>query len=676
MKKCLIADNNQFYLEFFTDLMNEYGYYVVKAHDGLEALEIARKDKFDLFIFDYVMPKIDGFRLSKYIKTSENYKNTPIILITAAALESISWEENELFADIVVAKGPLKKMKEVFSEIMPNLEKITEEKSSKIFGLEDIYPRQIVKELLKVEVHHSAIFENLVEGVAELDEMGNIIFSNKSFLQLVGKNEEEIIGYPLDKIINFDKFPDFRDAYKKVYSMKTNIRENVIVNLNERTIHFSLYNIVNNNNCTGVFIIGQDVTSVRKKVYEIGTLFNITQAFLSNLPYNKVLEYVIYEIRRLIKAINVTLLLSCEGFFKGAVINAVDRKLEKSEKAKIEFWVNKIKEWKEEGLISTDVATKINKVRFENLPILWFPLFFQGKYLGTLLGFKNYNDEFNDESIRFFESVGNQIAVYLANIEFFNRLSNFKNKEEEIRKEIETVVKKEYDNWINQYHYYKWNLRNKKVIMADLLDELSNNLSTLRGYGSILTAVKDEDKQNIGKELASVFYTPLHKILTIKEDLSIINKIGAEDEESNLHFFSVCDLAKKVMEYYVDDDRVLLTNCQSTLKKMGDFEKLSFLIKMLIKALLKNGVSKLEISVNEVDSQTNFIIELKEYLQGRENKINDMIGHFMKLENNNWLEIDDEAYFFYTHLKIFIKMLNGNVKVNSQFPYQIVIQFI
>jgi PAS domain S-box-containing protein len=676
MKKCLIADNNLFYLEFFNDLMSDYGYEVVKAYDGLEALEISRKDKFDLFIFDYVMPKIDGFRLSKYIKTSDNYKNTPIILITAAALESISWEENELFADIVVAKGPLKKMKDIFSEIIPNLEKFTEEKSSKIFGLEDIYPRQIVKELLKVEVHHSAIFENLVEGVAELDEKGNIIFANKSFLKLIGKTEEEIIGYSLDKIIDFDKVLEFRDAYRKVYSMKTNIRENVIVNLNERTIHFSLYNIVNDNNCTGVFIIGQDVTSVRKKVYEIGTLFNITQAFLSNLPYNKVLEYVIYEMRRLIKAINVTLLLSCEGFFKGAVINAVDRKLGKSDKAKIEFWVNKIKEWKEEGLISTEAVTKINKIRFENLPILWFPLFFQGKYLGTLLGFKNYNNEFDDESIRFFEAIGNQIAVYLANIEFFSRLSNFKSKEEEIRKEIETVVKKEHNNWVNHYHFHKWNSRNKKMIVANLLEELNSNLSILRGYGAILTAVKDEDKHNIGKELTSVFYTPLHKILTIKDDLSMLNKIGVDEEESNFHFFSISDLAKKVMEFFADDDRVVLTNNQSTLKKIGDFEKLSFLIKMLIKALLKNGVSKLEIGVEEGDSKSNFIIVFKEYLQDKENKINEMIGQFKKLENEDWIEIDDEAYFFYTHLKMFMKMLNCDIKVDSQFPYRVSIQFI
>ncbi len=108
VKKCLIADNNQFYLEFFSDLITTYGYEVKKAYDGLEALEKLRNEKYDLFIFDYVMPKIDGFRLAKYVKLIPNYKKKPVILITAAALKSISWEDDEIFADINCGKGAFK----------------------------------------------------------------------------------------------------------------------------------------------------------------------------------------------------------------------------------------------------------------------------------------------------------------------------------------------------------------------------------------------------------------------------------------------------------------------------------------------------------------------------------------------------------------------------------------
>lgn len=579
MKKCLIADNNQFYLEFFSDLIADYGYEVHKVHDGLEALDKARAEKYELFIFDYVMPKIDGFRLAKYVKLMPEYKKTPIILITAAALESISWEGDELFADIIVAKGPLNKMKEVFTEIMPNLDTLTLTKSNKIFGLEDIYPRQIVKELLKVEVHHSAIFENLVEGVAELDEAGHIIFANRSCLQMFGRNEDQIIGRKIQELLDFDRLPELKEAYNKVFSVNYNLRENVILNYRDKTFHVSLYNILNNNKCTGIFLIIQDVTTVKRKIYEIGALFNITQAFLSSLPYEKVLEYVIYEMRRLVKAINITLMLACDGFFNGGIISTIDRKLEKSERIKIDFWVSKIREWKEEGLLTIDVANKINKVCFESMPILWLPLIFHGKYLGTILAFKTANDEFNEENLKFFEAVGNQLAVYLANIEFFHRLSSKKGDEKEIRKEIETIVKQEYEDYVQKLHYNKWLARNKKSILTSLLEEMSNSLSTLRGYGSILTALKDEDKVKVVRDINNVFYNPLHKVIEIKEDINMLNKIGV-DEDSNIHLFSVEDLVKKMEDTIkekcdIDNEEIF------SVKKLGDFEKLVFYIKML-----------------------------------------------------------------------------------------------
>lgn len=669
MKKCLIADNNQFYLEFFSDLIADYGYEVHKVHDGLEALDKARAEKYELFIFDYVMPKIDGFRLAKYVKLMPEYKKTPIILITAAALESISWEGDELFADIIVAKGPLNKMKEVFTEIMPNLDTLTLTKSNKIFGLEDIYPRQIVKELLKVEVHHSAIFENLVEGVAELDEAGHIIFANRSCLQMFGKNEDQIIGRKIQELLDFDRLPELKEAYNKVFSANYNLRENVILNYRDKTFHVSLYNILNNNKCTGIFLIIQDVTTVKRKIYEIGALFNITQAFLSSLPYEKVLEYVIYEMRRLVKAINITLMLACDGFFNGGIISTIDRKLEKSERIKIDFWVSKIREWKEEGLLTIDVANKINKVCFESMPILWLPLIFHGKYLGTILAFKTANDEFNEENLKFFEAVGNQLAVYLANIEFFHRLSSKKGDEKEIRKEIETIVKQEYEDYVQKLHYSKWLARNKKSILTSLLEEMSNSLSTLRGYGSILTALKDEDKVKVVRDINNVFYNPLHKVIEIKEDINMLNKIGV-DEDSNIHLFSVEDLVKKMEDTIkekcdIDNEEIF------SVKKLGDFEKLVFYIKMLCRALYGYGVKYSKFSVREEKG----IIELHLFCDVYSNISSDNSFNLHEiLQNANkdeWFDIDNEVYFFYWHLKNFLKVMNSSIAIESISPISV-----
>lgn len=673
MKKCLIADNNQFYLEFFGDLITAYGYEVDKVQDGLQALDKARNERYDLLIFDYVMPKIDGFRLSKYVKSMPEYKNVPVILITAAALESISWEGDELFADIIVAKGPINKMKEVFTEIMPNLDALTSAKSNRIFGLEDIYPRQIVKELLKVEVHHSAIFENLVEGVAELDELGNIIFSNKSFLNMFGKDENNIIGYNIQKLLDFDSIPELKDAYKKVFSINHNIRENVIFNYREKTFHISLYNIINNNKCTGVFLIVQDVSTVKRKIYEIGALFNITQAFLSNLPYEKVLEYVIYEMRRLVKAINVTLMLACDGFFNGKMISTIDRKLEKNDKLKIDFWVRKIREWKEEGLITIDVANRINKVCFENMPILWLPLVFHGKYLGLMLAFKNVNDEFNEENSKFFEAVGNQLAVYLANIEFFHKLSTRKSDEVEIRREIESIVKQEYEDYIQHFYYNKWLARNKKSILTNFLEEMSNSLSTLRGYGSILTSLKDDDKGKVIKDIINVFYDPLHKLIEIKEDINMLNKIGVDDD-SNIHLFSIGDLIKKIEDCIkekceIENDEIFI------LKKLGDFERLVFFIKMLCKSLSIYNMKCTKFSIKEEQG----VVKLKIFFNNESNNnkektmiINEVLQY---IDKNEWIDIDNEFYFFYWHLKSFLKVMNGSIMISPNLPININLTF-
>ncbi|MCX7769449.1 MAG: response regulator [Proteobacteria bacterium] len=674
MKKCLIADNNQFYLEFFSDLIGQYGYEVHKVNDGLSALERARNERYDLFIFDYVMPKIDGFRLAKYVKAIREYKNIPVILITAAALESISWEGDELYADIVVAKGPLNKMKEVFSEIIPNINTLSLNKSNKIFGLDDIYPRQIVKELLKVEVHHSAIFENLLEGVAELDESGHIIFSNRSFLEMLGKKEEQIIGHTIHDLLDFERIPELRESYNKLTSLTYNSRENVIFNYNDKTFHISFYNIISNNKCTGLFLIAQDVTTVRRKIYEIGALFNITQAFLSNLSYDRVLEYVIYEIRRLVRAINITLLLSCEGFFKGEVISTVDRKLEKNERAKINFWVNKIKEWKEEGLLSIDVANKINKVCFENIPILWFPLVFHGKYLGTLLGFKNADDDFNEESLKFFEAVGNQLAVYLANIEFFHRLSAKKDQEKDIRKEIETIVKQEYEDCVKQNYYNKWLARNKKNIVNILLEEMSNSLSTLRGYGSILTAIKEEDKGQISRDIKNVFYNPLHRIIEIKEEIGFLNKIGVE-EDYNVHIFCIGDLIKK-LEENIKENCIVANEEVYSFKKLADFEKLVFLIKMLNWAFYNNGFNYPKIIIREKQNTIELDILFSNTEYNKKNgEFKDLHEILRQADNNEWIDIDNEIYFFYWHLKSYLKVINGTIKINSLSPVNIKIHF-
>ncbi|MCP2604668.1 response regulator [Candidatus Aminicenantes bacterium AH-873-B07] len=72
-------EGNRYLLE---KLLEGYGYEVVTACNGREALEKLREEKFDLIISDILMPEIDGYQLCHIIKTDERLKKIPFIFYT------------------------------------------------------------------------------------------------------------------------------------------------------------------------------------------------------------------------------------------------------------------------------------------------------------------------------------------------------------------------------------------------------------------------------------------------------------------------------------------------------------------------------------------------------------------------------------------------------------------
>ena len=58
-------------------------YEVIKAFDGEEGLRKAREEAPDLIILDVMLPKMDGFKVSRMLKFDERYEKIPIIMLTA-----------------------------------------------------------------------------------------------------------------------------------------------------------------------------------------------------------------------------------------------------------------------------------------------------------------------------------------------------------------------------------------------------------------------------------------------------------------------------------------------------------------------------------------------------------------------------------------------------------------
>ena len=83
--RILAVDDSPTVLEMITQILESGGYTVLTAVDGAEALDTARAERPDLILLDVMLPKLDGYRVCRLLKFDQNYRDIPIIMLTAKA---------------------------------------------------------------------------------------------------------------------------------------------------------------------------------------------------------------------------------------------------------------------------------------------------------------------------------------------------------------------------------------------------------------------------------------------------------------------------------------------------------------------------------------------------------------------------------------------------------------
>ena len=85
----LLAEDNRVNQKLAITLLEKWGHSVVLAHNGLEAIEHARMQAFDLILMDLQMPEMGGIEATQSIRESEKSsgKHTPIFAMTANAMK-------------------------------------------------------------------------------------------------------------------------------------------------------------------------------------------------------------------------------------------------------------------------------------------------------------------------------------------------------------------------------------------------------------------------------------------------------------------------------------------------------------------------------------------------------------------------------------------------------------
>src|SRR5215510_4766866 len=91
-KLILTVDDSPAIREMLAYVLKSAGHRVVEANDGMDGLQKALADTFDLIITDQSMPKMDGITLVKALRALPQYKATPILLLTTESSDSMKDE--------------------------------------------------------------------------------------------------------------------------------------------------------------------------------------------------------------------------------------------------------------------------------------------------------------------------------------------------------------------------------------------------------------------------------------------------------------------------------------------------------------------------------------------------------------------------------------------------------
>lgn len=84
--------------------LEEEGYAVLEASGGREALEVIRGSDPDLVVLDIMMPEVDGYDVLQELRSTPDYADLPVVLLTARRQESDVWEGWSAGADYYITK--------------------------------------------------------------------------------------------------------------------------------------------------------------------------------------------------------------------------------------------------------------------------------------------------------------------------------------------------------------------------------------------------------------------------------------------------------------------------------------------------------------------------------------------------------------------------------------------
>ena len=209
--KILIVEDNYLNQRYITTLMKKWSLAHELAKDGLEAVELCNKEKFDLILMDVNMPRLDGFKASrKILSSSKHNKSTPIVALTASGLKHTKIETERVgMVDFLLKPLHPKDLKKMLVKYCPrqavqksDMERFIFDSSLDSSYLDSIFAGDVdyAREMFEIFFESTAVEFNEIEPYFENNDFGaakGLVHKLKPSFYMVGLTK---IGGLMDEL--------------------------------------------------------------------------------------------------------------------------------------------------------------------------------------------------------------------------------------------------------------------------------------------------------------------------------------------------------------------------------------------------------------------------------------------------------------------------------------------
>ncbi|MBF0425231.1 MAG: response regulator [Magnetococcales bacterium] len=196
----LVVDDSRSFRFSLVRFLRLYGFRVLEAADGEQALKILDENNVRMVVSDYEMPGMDGFQLTKRIRAKYSRDHVAIIGLSSHGDMNLAARFIKAGANDFLVK-PFRN-EELFCRVSQNVDLI--EKHEALEELVQERTKRLEETLAKLrsrENHLKSVLESALDAIVTIDKDGRMVDFNPAAEKLFGFERDQMLGKPITETI-------------------------------------------------------------------------------------------------------------------------------------------------------------------------------------------------------------------------------------------------------------------------------------------------------------------------------------------------------------------------------------------------------------------------------------------------------------------------------------------